>query len=201
MMTLRNHLYSAILGWSMAVCLIGLPGVITAQEVNPNPDLTRQQVATFDQFLDSHPDIAKQLQANPSLVNNAEFMENHTQLQAFLTSHPELREELKENPAFFMRRENRFEMPENRMSSPNPNPTATAPNPDLTNQQLVTFDRFLDHHKGTAKDLEQNPSLVNDQKFIKSHKDLRSFLKNHPEVREELKENPSGFMREEARLE
>src|SRR3989442_708428 len=90
---------------------------------NPNPDLTRQQVATFDQFLDSHQDIAKQLQANPLLVNNAEFMENHPQLQAFLTSHPELREELKENPSFFMRRENRFEMPENRMSNPNPNPT------------------------------------------------------------------------------
>jgi len=181
----------------MAICMIGLPGVITAQQVNPNPDLTRQQVATFDQFLDSHPDIAKQLQANPSLVNNDEFMENHPALQTFLSNHPELREELKENPAFFMQRENRFEMAENRIS----NPPASTPNPDLSNQQLVTFDRFLDHHKGIAKDLEQNPSLINDQKFIKRHKELRSFLKNHPEVREELKENPSLFMREEARLE
>src|SRR6266851_5031276 len=134
MMTLRNHLYSAILGWSMAVCLIGLPGVITAQEVNPNPDLTRQQVATFDQFLDSHPDIAKQLQANPSLVTNAEFMENHPQLQAFLTSHPELSEEFKENPAFFMRRERGFEASENGR----PNPTPANPNPDLTRQQVAT---------------------------------------------------------------
>ena len=85
----------------MAICLIGLPIAATAQQVSgqaENPDLTRQQVATFDQFLDSHPQIAQQLQANPSLINNAEFLEGHPQLQAFLTSHPELSEELKENP-------------------------------------------------------------------------------------------------------
>ena len=282
MMTLRNYLRSAILGGSMAICLIGLPIAATAQQVsgqpenpdltrqqvatfdqfldshpqiaqqlqanpslinnaeflegqpqlqafltshpelseelkenpaffmqrerqfekaenraNPNPDLTRQQVATFDQFLDSHPQISQQLQANPSLVNNAEFLENHPLLQTFLTSHPELREELKENPAFFMHQEQRFETAENRMPNPNPN----TKNLDLTNQQLATFDRFLDHHKKIAKDLQENPRLVNDQKFIKEHKDLRSFLKNHPEVREELRENPSLFMREEARFE
>src|SRR5438128_11952214 len=88
MMTLRNYLRSAILGGSMAICLIGLPIAATAQQVSgqaENPDLTRQQVATFDQFLDSHPQIAQQLQANPSLVNNAEFLENHPLLQTFLT--------------------------------------------------------------------------------------------------------------------
>jgi hypothetical protein len=164
---------------------------------NPNPDLTRQQVATFDQFLDSHPQIAQQLQANPSLINNGEFLEGQPQLQTFLTSHPELREELKENPALFMRQEQRFETAENRIPNPNPNTR----NPDLTNQQLATFDRFLDHHKKIANDLEENPSLVNDRKFLKKHKDLRSFLKKHPEVREELRENPSLFMREEARFE
>jgi len=158
---------------------------------NPNPDLTRQQVATFDQFLDSHPGIARDLQENPSLVNNAEFVENHPQLQAFLTSHPELSEELKETPAAFMRRERGFEPSENGMRNGNP---------DLTNQQLATFDRFLDHHKGIAKDLEENPSLVNNQKFVNQHKDLQAFLKNHPEVSEELKENPSLVMREEARF-
>src|SRR3989441_6883294 len=131
MMTLRNYLRSAILGGSMAICLIGLPIAATAQQVSgqaENPDLTRQQVATFDQFLDSHPQIAQQLQANPSLVNNAEFLEGHPQLQTFLTSHPELREELRENPSFLMRQENRFETAENRM----PNPNSTVQNPDLT---------------------------------------------------------------------
>src|SRR2546427_12388268 len=132
MMTLRNHLHSAILGWGIAIGLIGLQAVATAQQVpeqGQNPDLTRQQVATFDQFLDSHPQIAQQLQANPSLINNAEFLEGQPQLQAFLTSHPELSEELRENPSFFMKRENHFETAENRR----PNPNSHLHSPELAN--------------------------------------------------------------------
>ena len=191
MITLRNRLHRAMLVGGLAIGLIGLPGVIIAQEGTANPDLTRQQVATFDQFLDSHPGIARDLQQNPSLVNNQEFMENHPELQTFLSNHAEMREELKENPGLFMRRERGFVASENGMRNGNP---------ELSNQQLATFDRFLDHHKGIAKDLEQNPSLVNDQKFVNQHKDLRAFLKNHPEVSEEFKQNPSLVMGQETRF-
>src|SRR5438445_180335 len=160
MMTLRNHLHSAILGWGMAIGLIGLPAVATAQQVpeqGQNPDLTRQQVATFDQFLDSHPQIAQQLQANPSLVNNAEFLESQPQLQAFLTSHPELSEELKENPAFFMQRERQFEKAENRRPNPNPN---------LTHQQVTTFDQFLYYHPQVDQKFQANHSETNHAEVI-----------------------------------
>src|SRR3989442_1656350 len=165
-MTLRNHLHSAILGWGMAIGLIGRPAVATAQQVpeqGQNPDLTRQQVATFDQFLDSHPQIAQQLQANPSLVNNAEFLESQPQLQAFLTSHPELSEELKENPAFFMQRERQFEKAENRRPNPNPN---------LTHQQVATLDQFLDSHPQIAQQVHANLSLVNKSMVLEDNLQL-----------------------------
>src|SRR3989454_105491 len=155
---------------------------------NPNPDITRQELANFDRFLDTHPEIAKQLQANPSLINNPEWVENHPDLRAFLASHPGVREEIRETPRYFMQREQRFESTENRPA-------------DLSTREVETFDRFLDHHKDIAKELRQNPALVNDPEFVKKHKDLRSFLKNHPEVREEVRENPSRFMPREARLE
>src|SRR5712675_3221659 len=60
---------------------------------NPNPDLTRQQVSTMDQFLDSHPDVGKTLRANPWLVRNAEYLKEHPELQTFLNQHPGLKEE------------------------------------------------------------------------------------------------------------
>lgn len=162
---------------------------------NPNPDVTRQEVANFDQFLDKHPDIDKQLTANPSLINNPDFVEDHPELGKFLASHPEVSEELKENPRDFMQREQRFDMAETKLAR------TDAQNPDLTTKQVAAFDKFLDHHKSIEKDLQKDPNLVNDPKFIKNHHDLQSFLEKNPGVSEELRENPPDFMRQESRFE
>src|SRR5947209_1237389 len=142
---------------------------------NPNPDITRQELANFDRFLDTHPEIAKQLQANPSLINNPEWVENHPDLRAFLASHPGVREEIQETPRFFMQREQRFENNENRPGNPNP---------DITRQELANFDRFLDTHPEVAKQLQANPSLINNPEWVENHPDLRAFLASHPGVRD-----------------
>src|SRR5260370_6601033 len=65
---------------------------------------TWQQLAGFDNFLDSHPEVAEQLRRDPSLVNNQEFVENHPALQEYLQQHPEVREQISQNPNGFMRR-------------------------------------------------------------------------------------------------
>jgi hypothetical protein len=62
------------------------------QRANPNPDLTRQEVSRMDQFLDKNPNIDQDLRRNPGLVNNAEYLEAHPQLQAFLNQHPNVKE-------------------------------------------------------------------------------------------------------------
>jgi len=200
MMNLRKHLHSAILGWGLAVTLSLLISAAGPQQAvgqaqsNPNPqnpDLTREQVATFDQFLDQHPDIDRQLRTNPSLVNNADFVEDHPDLAQFLASHKELSEELKENPRNFMHREQRFDRAENR---------AHNPNPDVTRQQVATFDQFLDQHPDIDRQLKANPSLINDADFVEDHPELGQFLASHKDVSEELKENPGDFMRREQRF-
>src|SRR3989449_11764942 len=129
---LRKHLHSAILLWGLSLGLGSLP--VVAQQVpqqTPNPDITRQELANFDRFLDTHPEIAKQLQANPSLINNPEWVENHPDLRAFLASHPGVREEIQETPRFFMQRERRFESTENRPA-------------DLTTDIVSTIHSILD---------------------------------------------------------
>jgi dsDNA-binding SOS-regulon protein len=197
MMNLRKHLHSAILGWGLAVAVTAFVSVASAQQApgqgTQNPDLTRQELSTFDQFLDKHPDIDKQLTANPSLINNKDFVEDHPELGKFLVDHKEIREEIKENPINFMHREQRFDNAENRTRNPNPNP-------DVTGKEVAGFDHFLDKHPDLDKQLEANPGLVNDQSFLKHHHDLRAFLQDHPEIREELNENASQFMRREQRF-
>ena len=84
------------------------PGL--AQDKN----ITRPELRNFDRFLDEHPNVTKELNNNPSLINNPAWLARHPQLQTFLKNHPGVREEIKENPGRFMQRERRYERHEGR---------------------------------------------------------------------------------------
>src|SRR5258706_274755 len=198
---------------------------------NPNPDLTLQKVAAMDQFLDSHQDIDKTLRRNPWLIRNAEYLKEHPELQTFLNQHPEIREESAETPKYLMQRENRFDAQEasrrdrdrdfdrdadnarrnrdfdgdrDRNADRDANRSRDfdrRSNPDAINQEVASFDQFLDRHQDVAKSLEKKPELVNDRGYLKRHKDLDEFFAEHPAVREEVRENPSSFMRRENQFE
>jgi hypothetical protein len=58
------------------------------------------------------------------------------------------------------------------------------PNPDLTRDEVAKMDQFLDDHKNIDKDLREKPSLINDEKYLDHHKELRTFLSDHPGIRE-----------------
>jgi hypothetical protein len=149
-------------------------------------DTTRGELARFDQFLDSHREIAEQLRKDPSLVNNPQFESSHPALHAYLQDHPQIREELKENPNAFMRQEDRYDRHEGGRN-------------DITRGELARFDQFLDSHREVAEQLRKDPSLVNNGEFTKNHPALYAYLQDHPEIREEIKENPNAFMRQEDR--
>ena len=150
-------------------------------------DTTRQELASFDQFLDSHPELAGQLRKDPSLVNNADFVKQHPSLQNYLQEHPQVREEIKENPNAFMRQEYRYDRREDDRDR------------DINRQELARFDQFLDGHPELAGQLRKDPSLVNDDDFVKQHPSLQAYLHEHPAIREQLKQDPNAFMHQEAR--
>jgi len=75
-----------------------------SRRTNPNPDLTKQQLSTMDQFLDKNPNVDRDLRRNPGLVNNAGYLQQHPELQTFLNQHPNVKEEIAENPRYFMQR-------------------------------------------------------------------------------------------------
>jgi hypothetical protein len=151
-------------------------------------DTTRGELASFDQFLDSHHEIAEQVRKNPSLVDNREFVQKHPELQTYLQKHPGVSEELKENPDAFMRQEDRIDRREDERDR------------DVNREELARFDSFLDSHREIAEQLRKDPSLVDNHEFVKNHPALQAFLQQHPGVSEELRENPNAFMREEDRF-
>ena len=149
--------------------------------------INRQELANFDRFLDSHRETAEQLRKDPSLVGNEEFVRNHPELQTYLRDHPEVREQIKSNPDAFMHQEARYDRREDDRDR------------DINRQELAHFDQFLDSHRETAEQLRKDPSLVDNQEFIKNHPALQSYLQDHPELREQIKSNPNAFMQQEAR--
>ncbi len=148
-------------------------------------DATRRQLASFDSFLDSHPEIAEQLRKDPSLVNNPDFVAKHPELQQYLQQHPEIREEISQHPNAFMHREDRFDRREDN---------------DVTRRELANMDRFMDSHPEIAEQLRKDPSLVDNKEFVQNHPALQQFLAEHAGVREEYKENPNAFMHQEERF-
>ena len=160
-----------------------------SQKMPDRDDATRRQLASFDSFLDSHPEISEQLRKNPSLVNDQGFVEKHPQLQQYLQEHPEVREELSQNPNAFMHQEERFDRRDDH-----------AGRRDVSRSELENMDRFMDSHPEIAEQLRKDPSLVDNKQFVKNHPALQQFLADHAGVREEYEKDPDAFMHREERF-
>jgi hypothetical protein len=150
-------------------------------------DRERSELARFDQFLDSHREIADQLRKNPSLADNQQYLQDHPALQNYLQDHPAIREQLTQHPEAFMQREDRYDYRED----------ARARN--INQGERAHFDQFLDGHREIADQLRKNPSLANNQQFVQNHPALQSFLQQNPGIRQELAQNPNTFMQREDR--
>lgn len=178
---------------------IGMPASGQTQPTGPpiqiqDNDTTRGELVNMDRFLDSHPEIAEQLRRDPSLINNATWVQQHPALDEFLENHPGVREEFKENPDAFMGQEGRFDQREADRDRDRDGDR------DTTRRELANMDRFLDSHREIAEQLRKNPSLIDNRQWVENHPALQEFLQTHPGVREEFRENPNAFMRQKERF-
>jgi phage-related protein len=173
-----------------ALISFGVPAVLPAapaqyQNQNAQPahdsDATRQELAHFNEFLDSHREIADQVRQNPSLVNNEEFVKSHPALQNFMQEHPAVRQELKENPNAFMHQEARYDHRED----------------DRMREERDHFDRFLDSHREIADQLRRDPKLINDEGYVRANPDLHAYLQDHSEFRDAVRKDPDAFVRQD----
>jgi hypothetical protein len=155
------------------------PVTPAAPTQNPGQDngITWQELATFDAFLDGHPEIAEQVRKNPSLVDDREYVNSHPELQVYLQDHPRVREELAKNPRIFMRKDDR-----------------------LNDRELASLDTFLNSHPEIAEQLRKNPTLADNKDFLQNHPALGQFLQEHTAIRMQFTQDPQDFMRDEDRF-
>src|SRR5260370_23492949 len=65
-------------------------GQADTQAVPHDNDTTRGELASFDRFMDGHPEIAEQLRRSPSLTTKQHFHRDHRDLLLHLQQHPEV---------------------------------------------------------------------------------------------------------------
>src|SRR5258708_26784918 len=167
MKRINLFIHSCLILLTVTGVLLATPGSVQAQTMPPGPDdnLSRWQLASFDSFLDSHPEVAEQVRQNPSLVNNEDFVEAHPALQQYLQQHPEIREQISQNPNGVMRQEQRFDRREDQTRDP-----------DVTHQELVKMDRFMDSPPDIPETIPKKPSLAYTRTAFDRPPGLRPFL-------------------------
>ena len=99
------------MGLAVGALAVGLMLPAVARADN---GITPQEVASFDRFLDSHPQIERDLRANPGLVDDRGYLETHRELRDYLHDHPAVRQDLHQHPRQFMHRERQWERREHR---------------------------------------------------------------------------------------
>lgn len=156
----------------------------TATPANDH-DINRTELNHFDEYLDGHPGVHKQLNRNPSLINNQAYLQAHPHLQTFLKNHPGVQEESSENPKQFMHRENQF----------------LKKGGDVSHAEAARADHYLDQHPKLARQLQRNPKLVDNPKFMANHPSFNNYLQKHPEIRQDIKQHPYAFQKRQRQFE
>jgi hypothetical protein len=166
---------TAVLGVTSLLCL-GAPlhARITAAPNRPaqTEDASRLEIDNFNRFLESHQEVAVQLHNTPWLVDNPEYLRDHSELRSYLQDHPGVKQSISENPVAFMKE-------------------------DAQRSELGQFSRFLDSHREIAEQLRHDPTLADNHNFLQGHPELRTYLDEHQAVKLALHENATTFMQEE----
>lgn len=155
----------------------------------------RGELASFNQFLDSHREIAEQLRKNPSLVDNSQFLKTHPALQSYLQQNPSVRDALKQAPNAFTRQEARYDRNGDEMNRGS-NTNMGSNRDDMARRtRSASFGAFLGSHSDVAAKLKEDPTQARNQEFLQQHPELESYLNDHPDVRQDLMADPTNFVK------
>lgn len=126
-------------------------------------EMKRWALREFDRFLDHHPLLEDRLRINPRLVADRLFLAKNTELRRFLRENPYVAEELQLYPRYYL---NRALLRQ-----------ATIP---LNHADLDPLLALFGQQPGLERELAENPRLIRDVKYQRSHPALRDCLLQHP---------------------
>lgn len=180
--------------FALAGLVVFLPGApVRAQEREwdraerrASERVSERDLRSFEAFLDRHWETADELYRDPELINNERFLRGHAELQEWLEEHPEAAAAIQANPRRYLWRD-RAEQARRSESEPR-GPARRAAS--LTEADLRSFERYLDTHGEVARELYENPELINDRRFVRANPSLEEWLDDHPQAADAIRANP-----------
>jgi len=171
-----KHLFGFAL---VVVSVVLLIGSAVAQTSTTAPQGTDQDLGPndrreIDNFMVNRPDVAKELQQNPSLINNPQWLAQHPEVQHFMSTHPNVQ----------------------KMAAEHPDWGAKQIQHSVDKQMdrgVGRTDEFLENHPKVAQELANNPKLIDNKEYLAQHPQLNSYLNTHPEIKNQWQAHPVTF--------
>ena len=135
---------------------------------------TTGETDTMEKYLTNHPRVADELHNDPSLINNPQWLAKHPVVQNWMNTHQNVKQDAATNPKNFVNNTEHETLNRDRKAMNN-------------------TDEYLSKHPGLAKQLNENPRLIDDPKFLAEHPSLNNYMKDHPGVANEWKSHPEAF--------
>lgn len=146
------------------------------------PRMSTRDRRSLENYLDSNWQTAQQLYRDPELIRDREFIRDHESLDDWLDSHANAKEALEANPHKYLWRDNARQSSTARRTG------------SMSEQDLRSFETFLDNNPQTAQRLYENPELISDRQFTQNNRALDNWLNNHPEAADAIQANPQKFL-------
>jgi hypothetical protein len=210
--------------------LLWLPGAARAQyattpdrqqdaqqdrQAPQNDDITRRDLARFDQFLDSHREDAEQLRRTPALVDDPQFLQSHPELNTYLQDHPSVKQEISQRPDTFMRLEDAYDRDHSARDRDADGRDAYRSDAGGPDRDRDAYRRDADARdrddRGQVRDADPRDAerdahrrdLAEFNRFLDGHREIaeqvrkdpsladnREFVQSHPPLQNFLRDNP-----------
>lgn len=143
--------------------------------------LTDRQRRSWDEFLDEHRAIARDLSHNPDLVNDTRYVHDHNPLDDWFHDHREAAAIIMANPNAYIARSSR---------SSEPDPDDNQP----TESDIQSFEQYLDRNWEVADALYREPDLIKSRGFLRDNPSLEDWMRAHPAAARAIRERPQDYL-------
>jgi len=140
-----------------------------AEQQARNYDRNTPAREKWNRLLEANPNFADRYRQNPSIVTDSNLANDEPEIREFIRTNPDVR-------PFLDRQAGRGE----RYGGSD---YASSGDRDEDLSGDSGLDRYMASHPNIARKLRDNPSLVNDQQFVRNHPNLHEYLRNHPDAR------------------
>jgi hypothetical protein len=179
MLTISKKRLATALSFAGVLCFA--PVVSADYDDQQNVRMSARDERSFERFLESNRQVARQLYQDPELIRDRQFIRDNESLDNWLDNHPNAEEALRADPHRYLQDE--------RASR-----TSDGQQAYMSERDLRSFESFLDNNPETARRLYENPDLINDRQFTRNNAALDNWLDNHRQAADAIQANPHKFL-------